>query len=465
MAEGLFGPTPEEIQSAVRAQGQKLAFDYAQLPAGRVGVAAMANAGQNFGQAAQAALGYQDPAVKRAMLMDDARKEIDGMGIDLVENPEEYTSAVAQALMKRGLHDEALRAVTMGQELMYKKAQMQKEMAEANKKDTQIVDVVVPQPDGGKRIMKATVDKQSGDILSVIGEAESDKQVVTYGGNDFIMDKKTGDITGGTPHVFAPQSSVTVINEAQKVTDKTWSAISEKYITSIQEEAKLSRNAKQQLEGIIQGIKSGQFKGGFASAPREQLGKFLEYTGVDSSVLKGLVGGDVSQKEYVDAMTEQLKNIMAMSRDTGGMKNLPASEYNRLRENLPSMLKTTEGSLAIANILMNDFDRKIASENMVYEEAERRMAETGGTETTDPTMIKRINERMLEEQAKTTDPNLLDKLRIEARRSALAADALPWPGLNKAEHNKIYIDPVDGNPRRFDKNKGLLDIDIKLKKR
>lgn len=105
----LFGPNPAEVSEARADQTQANGFNWANLPAGRGGVAAAAMAGTNLGRGIGEATGiYQDPAMQKARLMEEAKMEVDSSGVSLLTDPNAYYEAAYNALQKRGLQDEAM---------------------------------------------------------------------------------------------------------------------------------------------------------------------------------------------------------------------------------------------------------------------------------------------------------------------------------------------------------------------
>lgn len=426
MAEGLFGPTPEEIQSAVRAQGQKLAFDYAQLPAGRVGVAAMANAGQNFGQAAQAALGYQDPAVKRAMLMEDARKEVDGAGLDLVNNPEEYTAAVAQALMKRGLHDEALRAVTMGQELILKKAQAKK-AAERETQDT--VEVL------GDKLYHVKRYKDNGDLVGILGQAAGNYNISQDGPTDVLLNSDTGSRTALGPHYYAPAASVTVNNFGEKAAVATNEHYLKNVIGPLQERATKARARLSAIKAAQEAIKTGSFETGFLAGGRMRLAQAATLMGIDqnSEALKVLKMGNAATAEQIDAATKTVVAQLVDSLVDSGRGG--AAQINLLKDSYAGLGKTPEGNLKILELAEKQATQDMQASFIADSYVAKNM---GAVNPEDHSTVQQAVDEYY-----SANPLLSDKDERDLANLNKIANPKPWPGADKAQDGEIYRNAKD----------------------
>jgi hypothetical protein len=105
---GIFGPDAEMVRQAIAEKQSAEDMQWAGMPAGRGMVAAAAKAGRGFGNAAGAAMGYQDPQVAKAKLLEEAKQEVDSAGVNLLEDSKGYYSKAFEALQKRGLMDEAM---------------------------------------------------------------------------------------------------------------------------------------------------------------------------------------------------------------------------------------------------------------------------------------------------------------------------------------------------------------------
>ena len=105
---GIFGPDAEMVRQAIAEKQSAEDMQWANVPQGRGMVAAAAKAGRGFGNAAGAAMGYQDPQVAKAKLLEEAKQEVDSAGVNLLEDSKGYYSKAFEALQKRGLMDEAM---------------------------------------------------------------------------------------------------------------------------------------------------------------------------------------------------------------------------------------------------------------------------------------------------------------------------------------------------------------------
>ena len=132
---GLFGPSPQETQFAIGQADQANINANVTANAPLAISRAAATGGQALGKFAGALGGFQDPRMQKAMLMEEAKQEVDASGVDLMNDSQGYYNATAAALAKRGLVDEAMRVkqIAMAEEaqqaeLAYKNAQTTAEL-------------------------------------------------------------------------------------------------------------------------------------------------------------------------------------------------------------------------------------------------------------------------------------------------------------------------------------------------
>lgn len=104
MANGIFGPTPSQIQQAMSDERLARANLISQMPLGSGG----AIAGQLFGQAAGNLLGAQDPRLREAQATQEVQQEIAELG--LRPGTQRFTEEVTQRFRNRGLEELAIRA-------------------------------------------------------------------------------------------------------------------------------------------------------------------------------------------------------------------------------------------------------------------------------------------------------------------------------------------------------------------
>lgn len=122
----IFGPSPQELNTAIRQADQDYINQNVTADAPLAISRAMANAGQSFGRAAGALGGFKDPRVQKAMLMEEAKQEVESSGVDLLSDSQGYYKAAAEALAKRGLMDEAMavRNIAIQEQATLAKAQL-----------------------------------------------------------------------------------------------------------------------------------------------------------------------------------------------------------------------------------------------------------------------------------------------------------------------------------------------------
>ena len=97
---------PEDVQQAIQAEQQQ---SIREAPTTLFGSTAQlaATAGQGLGNALGGLGGFSDPRLQRAYALQGARKEVWEQGADPIGDPDKYYEALYQALLRRGLNDEA----------------------------------------------------------------------------------------------------------------------------------------------------------------------------------------------------------------------------------------------------------------------------------------------------------------------------------------------------------------------
>jgi len=184
----LFGPGLDLVQQAVDEQARATAMGYAKMEPGQAPVYAAARAGQAIGGAIDKLSGYEDPAIARARLLEEAKKEVTDSGIDIFQDSRGYYRKAFEALNKRGLNDEAMqvRNVLISEEsaiadAALKRAQAEKEMAAAQRGN------YVSLGKGG------AINTVTGEVVAPAGGAEEDKAQSPLG--RLAADLKKGRIT------------------------------------------------------------------------------------------------------------------------------------------------------------------------------------------------------------------------------------------------------------------------------
>ena len=120
MANGLFGPTPAQVQQAMADERLARAQLLSNLPLGSGG----AIAGQLFGTAVNNALGIQDPRLREAQAMQEVQAEVEALGA--TPGTQRFTQAVTEGFQRRGLGDMAIRANTQARQLEKQDLEVQK---------------------------------------------------------------------------------------------------------------------------------------------------------------------------------------------------------------------------------------------------------------------------------------------------------------------------------------------------
>jgi hypothetical protein len=166
----LFGPGLDLVQQAVDDQARQQAMEYTKMEPGQAPVYMAARAGQAIGGAIDKLSGYEDPAIKRARLLDEAKAEVTDSGIDIFQDSRGYYRKAFESLNKRGLNDEALQVrnlliaeETATADAALKRAQAQKEMAAAERGN------YVALGKGG------AINTTTGEVIAPVGGAEEAK--------------------------------------------------------------------------------------------------------------------------------------------------------------------------------------------------------------------------------------------------------------------------------------------------
>lgn len=127
--QGLFGPTPWQIQQAQQQSLQGAANNFANMNAAQRGVAGMFNAGGQLGQAAAPMLGMVNPAQQMAQQTQDATQGID------VSTPEGLMQAAAK--LQTVNPNLAAALATKAREAAASLAKTKYETSQANQKESQ----------------------------------------------------------------------------------------------------------------------------------------------------------------------------------------------------------------------------------------------------------------------------------------------------------------------------------------
>ena len=104
---GLFGLSPEDVQTLQQQQDTQHAMGAAQLPRGSGGVYASSIAGNLIGRGVAGAMGYENPQMVKAKKFQQAMQETEAAGIDYQKDPESYMGLGIKNLIKYGLHEQA----------------------------------------------------------------------------------------------------------------------------------------------------------------------------------------------------------------------------------------------------------------------------------------------------------------------------------------------------------------------
>ena len=141
MANGLFGPTPAEIQASMADERLQRAALLSNIPIGGLGGAI---AGQLFGQAANTLLGAQDPRLTEATALQEIEQEVNARGLQ--PGTREFTEFTVNALRMRGLERKAMEASILGRQLEGQEAQVRGQVGRARKAeaDAAIAEAIAP---------------------------------------------------------------------------------------------------------------------------------------------------------------------------------------------------------------------------------------------------------------------------------------------------------------------------------
>lgn len=471
----LFGPSPEEVAMARRAQSQAYNTQVAaQVPLERMGVITMGNAGAALGRVAGNALGGRDPMQDKAAAMQEAKQEVMQSGISLMDNPQEYYKAAFVALSRRGLTDEAAKV----------RAMMQQEQS------------AIAKGQMDERKMRVDETKAGADLLTAqTGAYNAQKPAVTTA-SDLITLAPPGASSKGTgqeqtfdpnvPEQAAQMRELVnqgwVKSEALPSPDRTdptllgMSKILQGMAAGMERDAFRTvmgtvkpiiddtHNRSIAADGIIEAsdraidlIEKGKTTMGSAVGLRYAVTKFAELTvpdmadGLEESLK--LNPTDVEAMEKVNA--ETIANL-ARSYSASGDR-LSKSSIDLLRGAGPSAAMTNEGIYVTSHLLK----ARALTDKAIEEELAKYMApREGETATSDSVATRMLSLPMyVNELKKKYKPSMfLPKDLEDKARIAVKKGTIPWKPVNPtdAKDGKVYRLRDGSGYAKFDKRTGKM---------
>jgi len=287
MAQGMFGPSADEMRLLLEREGQAADTGWAQMEPGRGPVRGMAQAGRQFGRAIEAAGGYQDPRMAKAKLLEEAKNEVDSSGVSLLENPKEYYSQAFKSLTQRGLTDEAanvynllIESESTAADTAYKRAQASDLEAKAKK---------------GRYVQNAkgqVIDSVTGEVIqqSSANYKAASKQAMIY--QDYI-NGKFGDPSSPeaearyqeaitTANYRRPPTNIDVINTGETAYGKTLGAEAAKQDAETFATAKTAKTFLQSAETIEEALTNSEAIVGPGADVKLALAKLMNIAGANN---------------------------------------------------------------------------------------------------------------------------------------------------------------------------------------
>lgn len=199
MANGLFGPSPAEIQAQIQADQQAQAMAMASLPRGRMGVYRGAMAGIQAGQGLGQLFGLQDPRLQQAQAIQQIKMQADQSGF--APGTPEYFRVASQLFQDANMPDMSIEAMNQANEAARRKQQeklndIKLRRAEAGARQVPAENygldndryVVIEQPSGVVKI----VDKKTKQSTTTYRQELSDGRVGLYSSDNEFLGVLTG---------------------------------------------------------------------------------------------------------------------------------------------------------------------------------------------------------------------------------------------------------------------------------
>ena len=369
LRQSLFGPSPQEIAQAQAAQQQEQAMQFAQLPAGRGGVAAAAMAGSTFGNALGKTMGGVDPQQEKAQRMQMAQQETEMQaqtnGIDLSSNPKGYYGLAAKTLQKYGLVDEAQNVMNIAQnhDLAEREMRYKETSVKGNNRFKMSGNILYDQQTGETNPVEGYQGK-STEKDSALAIAKQDLAEGKINQDEYnALEKKYTHLPEG--------QRISIDMAADKGALDLQNDLVKSEVTPILASGRAATATRQYASQIRTQLRSGNVQPGFAVDFRQSLATAGSFFGVDQETLTNLKSNPDDLAATRAASTAIIGGIVG---SLSGNDRTSATETKLYKDAAPNMMMTAPGM---------DFVNEVTDMRAQWEE-ERAKAATDAVINADP---------------------------------------------------------------------------------
>jgi hypothetical protein len=287
MAQGMFGPSAEETRLALENEGQAQDIGWSNMTGGQAVIRNAASAGRKLGGAAASAMGYEDPRMAKAKLMEEAKMEVDSSGVSLLDDPKSYYSKAFESLSKRGLTDEAAGVYNLLIESESTQAETEYKRAQAADLGTKALKGRFVQNAKGQ-----VIDSATGEVIQQ-GSANYEAASAQAKIHQDYLNGQFGEV--GTPEARAlyeeamtkanymrPPTNVDVINTGETAYGKTLGAEAAKQDAATFATAKTASTFLQSAETIEEALDQADVIVGPGADVKLALAKLMNVAGADN---------------------------------------------------------------------------------------------------------------------------------------------------------------------------------------
>lgn len=452
MAQGMFGPSADEMRLLLEREGQAADTGWAQMEPGRGPVRGMAQAGRQFGRAIEAAGGYQDPRMAKAKLLEEAKNEVDSAGVSLLEDPKGYYSKAFESLQKRGLTDEAANVYN----LLIESESAQAETALNRAKAEAALNKGQPIGKGGLMLPDGTVvppvsaesDKAQSDIGKL--KADLDAGRITKEEYQAKLDKLTYIRPEKQSDVAVLAGALGSVAEAQRAmaASKRGGALDADALDTYAKEATQALATNQSLDNIESALTTGNTTFGSLADTRRNLMSFVQtFVPGAAKAAENLLKLDVTT---FDALEKESTMILAeLAKEFGGNR-ATAAGWQIMQKAGPSVFLTNEGNAITAKGIRKRNQYRIDKQKFIIDwQAANDGADIPRWVVSKWEMDNATNPKYTLSQQDFKDIKVMQK-KVE-RIKRLSSKASPFPPPENLQEGKIYYrnSPETGEPEFY----------------
>lgn len=452
MAQGMFGPSADEMRLLLEQEGQAQDTGWAQMEPGRGPVRGMAQAGRQFGRAIEAAGGYQDPRMAKAKLLEEAKNEVDSMGVSLLDDPDTYYKTAYEALQKRGLSDEAAGVYN----LMLSSNATQAKTALDSAKAEAALNKGQPIGKGGLMLPDGTVvppvSAESDKAQSDIGKLKADLDAGRITQEEY--DEKKRKITYIRPEnksdvevLAGTLGSMADAFRAQAAAKKG-GALDAEALDEYAKEATQALSTNQSLDNIESALTTGNTTFGSLADTRRNLMSFVQtFVPGAAKAAENLLKLDVTT---FDALEKESTMILAeLAKEFGGNR-ATAAGWQIMQKAGPSVFLTNEGNAITAKGIRKRNQYRIDRQKFIINwQADNNGADIPRWVVSKWEMDNATDPKYTLSAQDFKDIKIIQK-KVE-RIKRLSKKASPFPPSRNLQEGKIYYrtSPETGEPEFY----------------